>query len=646
MNLDYSIFDMLLEPLFILTPQGSVVYLNSSAAQITDLSNRTALRARHFLDMVHIETDWPELTQLETLNDPLPYKEVGYRTSTGRTGRAQIGLLPFQNNQETLWIMYFRDVTLEERLHKKFLLELKQREVYTEIIEQAHQDLARYSENLEKMVDQRTEELQKLNGTFRALLDALDQGFFIFDSKGLCLPVFSRSCEALLGLTPDGYFFADLITNQSEEKLNIEKWIQSLFRPELSFRELSSNGPQKVLKIQNRLLALNYFPLYAAPEQLDGVVVVVTDKTDLEEAEKEAERERAYSHMVINVVRRKKEIIRFIFDVQKILVELADAIASHYKFNIQVALRCLHTIKGGATTFAIYDLAVSCHHTEKLLLSIQSEGLTKEMLGVLQMHFNRIRYEFQAFLKGNEVLLGNEVTHGKKTIEIPVETLNRFINKLKKLPELNDQITQFEKDIFYVPIRQFLEGFEETTQALAMKLGKKLKPLIIEGGDILIHREHYSDMFSTLIHQLNNIVDHGIENPVLRRFHHKEEMGQIKFKIWTQASTQWPSGSSLVLQISDDGQGLDAKKIREQLSRKSIATDHLSDEEVLQYIFKSNITTTDNISQISGRGIGMEAIMFSVMDLKGHVRIESTPLKGTTLTITLPYSIQEIRLAA
>lgn len=645
-EMDYGIFDMLLEPVFVLNTKGAVIYLNSTASQMINLSDRKAQRAKHFLDIVSFNHPFPELAQLETLSDPIPYRELDFTSVGDKTGRVQIGLLPKSNGQEVVWIMFFRDVTLEHNLHQKYKDELQQKQIYTEKLEQAHQELSRYSENLEKMVADRTKELQKLNTTMRALLDSLDQGFFIFDKIGKCLPVYSKSCEALLGKAPSELMFWEAIRADDSEFPKIEKWITNLFAQTLPFKDLVPLGPEKVYHSEDRSISLNYYPIFDSSSNLDGTVVVVTDKTDLEMAEKAAERERAYSRMVINVVRRKKEIIRFIFDVQKLLAELNSAISSHYKFQMQTALRCLHTIKGGAATFAIYDLAQVCHDTEQLLVGIQRDGLAKDSLSILQDHYNRVRYEFQTFLKSNEILLGNEVTHGKRSVEIPLETLSDFLRTLRQENHLGEKIKKFEKDIFYVPIRQFLEGFEETTQALAMKLGKKLKPLIIEGGEILIHREHYSELFTTLVHQFNNVVDHGIENPVLRRFHHKEELGQITLRVSLENADSVLTGSTLVLQIIDDGQGLDPRKIRERLANRGVSTDHLNDDEVLQYIFKGNLSSRDQVTQISGRGIGMEAIMHTVQDLGGSARIESVALKGTTLTIKVPYTTEQFQLAS
>jgi len=645
--MEFSVFDILLEPTFILNSQGIVVYLNPAAEKSLEIPKRKALNNKPFLNLFKLETKFDELQRLNQKMDSVPYKECKYKTLSGTSGTAQIGVQPFINsNNEPLWIIYFRDVSLEYNLHQKYQKEMEQKEIYTRKLEQSRFELERYSETLEQKIRSRTLDLENLNSTMRALLDSLDQGFLIFEKTGKCLPVYSRSCEALLGLNPGGLYFWDTIKSDVNETAKIEKWIKSLFTQTLPFKDLASLGPERVFNTFSRSIFLNYYPIFGANNNLDGVVVVVTDKTELEVAEKAAERERAYSHMVINVVRRKKEITRYIFDVQKLLGELNEVISDHYKFHIQTALRCLHTIKSGATTFAIYDLAQACHDAEQLLFEVQKDGLSKGSLYILQNHFNKVRYEFQTFLKSNEVLLGNEVIHGKRSVEIPLETITDFLNTLKNEAQLNEKVIRFEKDIFYVPIVQFLEGFEETIQALSMKLGKKIKPLIIEGGEILIHREHYSELFTTLIHQLYNIVDHGIESPVLRRFHHKEEFGHIIIKVNIETNETSFNEKSLVIQIIDDGQGLDPVRIRERLRNKGIATNLLTDYEVLQFIFKGDLSSKEQITQISGNGIGMEAIMHTVTDLGGVAKIDSTVLKGTILTIKVPYITEQFKLVS
>src|SRR5690606_18400330 len=115
--------------------------------------------------------------------DATPYKELTFKTSQGGEGKVQITLQPiFDSMGDKNWIVFVRDVTLEERLQKKYRAELEQKEDVIRALEDAKAKLEDYSKNLEEMVKVRTQELSRLNQTMSALLDSLGQGFFIFNS--------------------------------------------------------------------------------------------------------------------------------------------------------------------------------------------------------------------------------------------------------------------------------------------------------------------------------------------------------------------------------------------------------------------------------------------------------------------------------
>ena len=132
----------------------------------------------------------------------------------------------------------------------------------------------------------------------------------------------------------------------------------------------------------------------------------------------------------------------------------------------------------------------------------------------------------------------------------------------------------------------------------------------------------------------------------MRRFHHKEEFGVINIRVSVETNEPSLTNSTLVIKITDDGQGLDPIKIRERLRLKGIATNLLNDSEVLQFIFKGDLSSKDHATQISGNGIGMEAIMHTVTDLGGSVKIESVILKGSALIIKVPYITEQFKLVS
>jgi two-component system chemotaxis sensor kinase CheA len=502
---DFAPFDTLLEAVFVLNAKTEIIYCNPASAILINTTQRNILKIKAFANLMQFTHALPELMSLNKVQAATPYIESNFTSSSGKTGRVQFSIQPVNFNDTQVWVMYVKDVTLEAMLQEKYKKENQQKENYIRELEVTHRELENYSKNLKKLVGERTSELTSVNSMMRSLLDSLEQGFFMFDRNGDCLPVFSNSCLKLLECNPVNKKVWDVLKVPENRIENFKMWINKIFENKQAFEELAALGPKTVTHSDEMHIKLRYVPLRLnTGESLDGIVVMATDNTLIDEAQEIAEKERNYAMMIINILKRRKEMTQFVFDTQKLIEELRKTLNDQYCFNIQTVFRCLHTIKGGASSFSIHELTTACHQAEHILHQISQEGLAKESLFHLNEQFSNLRYQFQTFLKSNETFLGTSIIHGIRTMEVPVNTLTNFIRRLYKVPEIREYVTNFEKEIFYVPIRQLLEGYNDAIQSLSQQLGKKIKPLQIEGGDINVHREFYSELFSTLIHQFNN----------------------------------------------------------------------------------------------------------------------------------------------
>src|SRR5262249_7633189 len=151
----YSLFDPLLEPCFVLNRDGKVVYCNETAALVCGMTARKVQRS-NFQDLFAFSEPLEWLAALDAVTDPTPYKEVHFKTPEGGEGKVQITAQEIANDSgERNWIVFVRDVTLEERLQKKYRGELEQKEGYILELQKAKAELENYSKNLEKMVEER-----------------------------------------------------------------------------------------------------------------------------------------------------------------------------------------------------------------------------------------------------------------------------------------------------------------------------------------------------------------------------------------------------------------------------------------------------------------------------------------------------------
>jgi two-component system, chemotaxis family, sensor kinase CheA len=625
--MDYRIFDTLLEPVFVLNSESKVVYCNEPASILTGLSVRKVQRAGSFFEIFQFgESKLQETFNLANIKDATPYIETTFKTENETAGRVQITCQPVPQSEAPEWLVYFRDVTLEETLQKKYRAELEGKESVIKDLEKAQIELQHYSKNLEKMVDERTAELSKLNQHLSALLDSLGQGFFVFNKEGQCLDIHSKACEATIECNPSGMKVWEVLKLPQEKVPGFEKWMFTVFAEMLPFPDLAVLGPMEFPHSEGRNISLEYYPMRNSEDQIEGVVVVATDISSLVAAQNAAESERAHVKMILSLIRSKKEVAAFIKDSNEMLAELDQHLHldSH---DSELLYRIFHTLKGGAASFSIQDLATECHAAEELLSTykLNPKSVTREQLFATH---KAVAEKFQLFLEHNKDILGKSMSSKDRIIEADFTTLNKYYHDLQIL---NPAISlNFLDEVLFEPIGQYFKHYDEVIEQVALELNKEVLPLKIEGGDLRVLPEPYTRLFSALVHAIRNSLDHGIESSEERFESGKNSAGLIQIRFEKK-------GQSLEIIISDDGKGIDPSRIRAKLESKGFSHSNESDEQVIQHIFDSDFSTKTEITALSGRGVGMDAIKEAAEALGGKVHVTSEMKKGTRLTITTPF---------
>ena len=186
-----------------------------------------------------------------------------------------------------------------------------------------------------------------------------------------------------------------------------------------------------------------------------------------------------------------------------------------------------------------------------------------------------------------------------------------------------------------VPLATVTTRFERAVRVLATEQDKQVE-LVFEGDQTELDKSVLEEMADPLLHLLRNAVDHGVEPPVVRRAKGKPEKATIAVRAFYQ-------GTQVVLQIVDDGIGLDPELIRATAVRNGFLTkqdaEELSTDDVYHLIFVPGFSTATKVSEVSGRGVGMDIVKSKVNKLKGSISIDSTPGIGTTFTIRLPMTL-------
>jgi two-component system, chemotaxis family, sensor kinase CheA len=253
----------------------------------------------------------------------------------------------------------------------------------------------------------------------------------------------------------------------------------------------------------------------------------------------------------------------------------------------------------------------------------------------------------------NELMnLSGEMLISKIRLNQLIKTLNTKIQSTSEFCELEDiaiQLTEADEKFSFItsdiqdevmklrmiPVSNLFSQFPRAMRDLAHKNQKQIE-FDMKGEDTYLDKSIIDQMKDPLMHLLRNAVDHGIEKSVERVRNNKPETGKISLNAYH-------SGSQVVIEIFDDGQGIDVNKVKEQAIARNIASpekiNQMTDEKVFQFIFMPGFSTAAVVTETSGRGVGMDVVKESILKLKGMIEVSSKAGLGTAFTIKLPLTL-------
>jgi two-component system chemotaxis sensor kinase CheA len=519
-----------------------------------------------------------------------------------------------------------RDVTLEETLQRKYRREFEQKEAYIKELEQAKEALADYSKNLEIKVQERTAELASANRTMKALLESLGQGFFIFDQEGVVSEIATKACLSVLEKDPRGMRVWDVLGLKSKEIESFKKWSQTLFLELLPFEDLVPLGPAHYSHTEKRSIQLSYHPLRGDEQEIIGIVVVATDVTDLVQAQEQAQKEKAYAQLVLKLTHNKKQFGMFYREAQDWIDRIRQT-SKAFEESPDELFRALHSLKGGASSFSLLSVAHACHEAESILASDQlsqeekKSSLAKVVLKI-EEEFRNFKLEFDEFLKRIDEDQGpiKEISESKI-----IQFGERFL-------AFNSNVQyHFYFEFLFDSIGSCLEGLNNPWAEVAGQFGKEVAPIEFINPHFQIWPRPYEALFNTLIHAVRNAADHAIELPEDRIRLGKPREGHLTIDVRSESQF-------FIMKIADDGAGIATDRLRLKLKELGVEQiDSLSDYEVNQYIFWPQLSLKEKVTEISGRGVGMDAIKDEAIKLGGRVWVNSTPHRGTEVNIEVPF---------
>ncbi len=240
-------------------------------------------------------------------------------------------------------------------------------------------------------------------------------------------------------------------------------------------------------------------------------------------------------------------------------------------------------------------------------------------------------------------LLARSISESTSDVNTITNELRTLIGDFDSLLVRQDRLSRDTQDrlmrIRMVPLAALATRLHRAVRVVATNQGKRVD-FIIEGEDTELDKTVLEEIVDPLLHLLRNAVDHGVEPPDLRLVKGKPEQATIRIRAFYQ-------GTQVVLRISDDGSGLDSQRIVQAAIKRGHLTaaeaESMTAQEIFPYIFVPGLSTATQVSEVSGRGVGMDIVRDKVQRLKGTITVESEPDKGTTFTIRLPMTMAVTR---
>lgn len=472
-----------------------------------------------------------------------------------------------------------------------------------------NEELETLKDSLEVRIAARTQELSMRNEAMRLVLDNVGQGLFMIDALGRIQPEHSQVLSRWFGEpTPNQLFFRYLGRHSasfgSEAELAFEQVMEGWLPREVALAQMPSR-----LESYGRHYRLTYQALAVEPI---AFLVVVTDATDEVERETATREKSEVAKIAEHLVADRRAFLAFLDEGNELLERVVSPRPGLLRGDDQERRRAIHTLKGNASLFGLDNMSAACHALENRL----AEGFVPSARDLAPLV---LRWE-------NVIMFAHMlVGEHRDMFEVSSSELERILVDLVATNAHPAVIASVDA-LRLEPAERRLHSLGVHVSRLGARFGKEIEVLVESDGSRLEARR-YEPIWSALAHTLRNAVDHGIESPDERALAGKPACGTVSLRANRE-------GADLVIEIQDDGRGMDWAALQQRFAARGI---HVSTvDEITQALLRHGASTAQEVTDISGRGVGMSALHEAVEAMGGSVRIMSTLGMGTKIIVSIP----------
>ena len=528
-------------------------------------------------------------------------------------------------------------------------------------------EVTELKDNLEIKVEERTVELAEEKNSVSNLLHNMSQAVFSVDLFGViqdkAISDYSNTLfdTEIAGKTVYETLYAN-IDPQSEEFGNLKSALEtSIGGNDLQWDLNESYFINKTtinVKGEERIISVLPNPIWGLDEDIKEIMFScedITEKVALEEKVAKTQAESNKRSRVLHelaphdgkgIAAHSKELKMFLSNSDLLVNESLEIMHKEGgqeidKKKFDTVFRHLHTLKGNARGFGATLLSELIHRAESDLEEIKKdfdqfndEGrdqICNELIEIRNLLDYFIKVAEEVFSISLDGSAGEIVYH-----EVHKDNLATLENSLKKV--MGDSPSNDMKDLFVnftnllkTPLKDFLSGFKKVVDETAEESGKNVS-FQVEGDDIYIGQDEQNLLNDSLIHLVRNSVDHGIEGRETRSKENKNEVGNIIISVKKNED-------GYGINIKDDGAGIDSELVtKKAIENGLVSTDeaqNMSERDKLKLIFRAGLSTKDQVSELSGRGVGMDVVSTNIKKLGGEIDISTEKGVGTQFSISI-----------
>lgn len=499
------------------------------------------------------------------------------------------------------------------------------------------QTIEEHSEGLEIKVEQRTKELQTKHEDIINILSNIHQGILTITEGGMIHPEYSPYLETILEKSDlAGKSIQEVLLTMSDlgaddQDRNLSIIIAIIGSQKVAFQlnwkflvsEMVIHAPSG-----NKILELQWSPIVASESSIiDKIILSIKDVTQLRKLKEQEVKHQEEINLITEILGVKRSMfLRFIEGAQSLIADALERIDGDTddleSSNVESVFLDVHSIKGNARSLNLSHMVETTHSAEKILEEImvlrdyRKSRLLPEVVKVKETVERYHKIYHQSLAEGQDG--GESASYIAEFVEGQLEMIDQTIREMTYTECLFflEQLSAISKG-HGVTFSQSIESIVRSVPSIAHELGKLEPNVVISGGMTFIPKVVQSTIEFSLTHIVRNSLDHGLEASEVRLEKDKSPSGMINIEARRD-------GKNLFIEVRDDGGGLNLSAILKQATQAGLAAEDkkYTREEIAEFIFEPRFSTTDLVTKISGRGLGMNAVKSAIEKKLGTVEIQ------------------------